>query len=668
MRKKPLILVAFLMMSLCMIPSVTAGYGDESPQSITSFSETLPDDVLFYPDAIINDTVHVADTGTGDYADSQVLDSTYWSTTLASLEEAEFHLLTTIQIEMFSYAFYGHCTVIEGWLKIQNDADAWVILEEIATGGDAWYNGTVSDPDYFKTDNEIHFAILDDITGDGATIECDYLEISYVSYMTLADSDHYAESFADVSDWEGSTWATSDPEGTFTSDGDVGSIEDNDSGVGSDNDGWISNDLSYPDCNYYLEIRYKVNITTSVNPPRIYFFSLDDSAGTLVYIALEKVTSWTTYRCQIADAMTGDPMAIESMILLLLTRAGDSPIKWDIDYLRISPANETGWQHDGSTIVGVSGDAIITTDGDKLTISAVGNTRYADFVFDTTATSFPIDTDYYPFLSWSITAVHDDNADGDVWYARAYDTGSVHLQNVYGYCDETGIFRFNAAQFTALNDFAFMRIYVRIGDNVTFDWMKGYSIANFSYTQSVSCSISDVFYVDSGALIGSKTTDYYQTFNYDPVLSVDTTMYNIVEANVSKAGYPNVVGFNWAATITGIGETWYLVDEKRTALDSSVMTDNRFSIDGLGDWTLYTIAFVDDHTWRGYTTVTVWFEVIAFTGTLGMLLIFGGLFLIPASTLYAVKGGREAMNTDKLFYVLIAFVLGWAFLLGGIFG
>ena len=51
---------------------------------------------------------------------------------------------------------------------------------------------------------------------------------------------------------------------------------------------------------------------------------------------------------------------------------------------------------------------------------------------------------------------------------------------------------------------------------------------------------------------------------------------------------------------------------------------------------------------------------------LNMLLIFLGLFMIPASTLYLVKGGKDEMSMDKLFYGLIAFVIGWALFLGGI--
>ena len=47
-----------------------SAYGDESLESITSFTETLEDDVLFYPDALLNDTIILASDGTGDFGDS----------------------------------------------------------------------------------------------------------------------------------------------------------------------------------------------------------------------------------------------------------------------------------------------------------------------------------------------------------------------------------------------------------------------------------------------------------------------------------------------------------------------------------------------------------------------------------------------------------------------
>lgn len=46
--------------------------------------------------------------------------------------------------------------------------------------------------------------------------------------------------------------------------------------------------------------------------------------------------------------------------------------------------------------------------------------------------------------------------------------------------------------------------------------------------------------------------------------------------------------------------------------------------------------------------------------------IFLGLIMIPASTMYLVRGGRDEMNTDKLFFSLIVFFIGIALVIGGI--
>jgi hypothetical protein len=43
-----------------------------------------------------------------------------------------------------------------------------------------------------------------------------------------------------------------------------------------------------------------------------------------------------------------------------------------------------------------------------------------------------------------------------------------------------------------------------------------------------------------------------------------------------------------------------------------------------------------------------------------------GLVMIPASGLYLVKGGKDEMSGDKVFFFLIAFMIGWALFIGGI--
>ncbi len=75
-----------------------------------------------------------------------------------------------------------------------------------------------------------------------------------------------------------------------------------------------------------------------------------------------------------------------------------------------------------------------------------------------------------------------------------------------------------------------------------------------------------------------------------------------------------------------------------------------------------------DAEWNKVGEAELIFSVPVFEGALNALLIFLGLIMIPVSTLYLVKGGKDEMSTDKLFYVIIVFVMGWALFLGGIYG
>ena len=52
--------------------------------------------------------------------------------------------------------------------------------------------------------------------------------------------------------------------------------------------------------------------------------------------------------------------------------------------------------------------------------------------------------------------------------------------------------------------------------------------------------------------------------------------------------------------------------------------------------------------------------------SISAIYIFAGIIMIPASTIFLVAGGREKLNVDKVFYFLIAFIIGWALVIGGV--
>jgi hypothetical protein len=66
------------------------------------------------------------------------------------------------------------------------------------------------------------------------------------------------------------------------------------------------------------------------------------------------------------------------------------------------------------------------------------------------------------------------------------------------------------------------------------------------------------------------------------------------------------------------------------------------------------------------TTTTTTITMITYTELWGFNTAFVilGLVMVPASGLYLVHGGKDNMSRDKLFFGLVAFFIGWAFIIG----
>jgi len=74
-------------------------------------------------------------------------------------------------------------------------------------------------------------------------------------------------------------------------------------------------------------------------------------------------------------------------------------------------------------------------------------------------------------------------------------------------------------------------------------------------------------------------------------------------------------------------------------------------------------------TWQQASDANFIFDVgwdPAFQFGYDAFFIFLGLIMIPASTMYLVRGGRKEMSTDKLFYALIIFFVGLGLVIGGV--
>ena len=96
---------------------------------------------------------------------------------------------------------------------------------------------------------------------------------------------------------------------------------------------------------------------------------------------------------------------------------------------------------------------------------------------------------------------------------------------------------------------------------------------------------------------------------------------------------------------------------------------------------LSAIKFIDPRTWNNAGTAflymdmpnwylvgiaSLWFYLPIAMTTLNFWFILVGLIMIPVSTLYLVRGGRDELSSDKVFFALVIFFVGLAFFIGGI--
>ena len=70
--------------------------------------------------------------------------------------------------------------------------------------------------------------------------------------------------------------------------------------------------------------------------------------------------------------------------------------------------------------------------------------------------------------------------------------------------------------------------------------------------------------------------------------------------------------------------------------------------------------------WYLIDTAILKFNVAFFMGSLDALMTFLGLIMIPASTLFLAYSSKHDMSSDKVFFFLILFVIGWALFISGI--
>jgi hypothetical protein len=500
-------------------PFLTAADGDESSESITVFSETLDDDVLFYPDAFLNDTVVVASGGNlyagsnpvGDYTNTLQVDADYWVVLDASPGEVNYSVYfatpSSIQIEGIRIALYcvesPTLTHDVQDVMIRKDGGVWEDVGDIPTDTLDWVNVSLYGDDYWNT-SYVEVGLYLTSAASEAQAIWDYAEVTFYQ-MHLADSNHFADGFCDVSDWS----AESGFAGTITTDGDVANItETTDTycrmthtfGSAQDFDG------------HYL--KYRTTATTAES----YRVSL--YGGTNWFYVEGYGTNLGTKKGYISDATGDSGFDASAVTKIVLAITGDGGTL-GIDYLRIGPADAMGFSHDCSTTAGVTdgGGGSSTSDGDELTLTADADGSSFEFAIDTTATAAYLDADYYPMIGLdfndadSADYIKVESYDGAAWATVIANT-TIGTDTLYANCR------------AADADIEKFRISVNPSANPRLKWFKAFGIANFTLMQG-SVATDEVLYVDAGVLKSIKSTGNYIRLQLDYNLGLDSDTYNV---------------------------------------------------------------------------------------------------------------------------------------------
>ena len=603
MRKRIPLLVAFFMVlyigSLISIPTYVSStilaqpnmtkefsesaYLDESSYSIDGFSETLEDDVFYTPDGFYDDTPVTASQGYDDWADCLHEDLVNWSITSASGDEyVSFY--GDYAIEGFSYAIYGFSYTGEGSFYVYDTMiqDMQFLVNITATEG--WFNGT-----YWGTNYEPKNVYL---MGNHSTtyMSIDYIELRF-HYLPLLDYSYsggftnWGDSFTNVSDWN----AIDDP---ISTDGDLGIFT-------------TSNDLTYDryDCNTpsgvfegaYVEYRINPNTTHGTSGKLyIYFMSADDYSGDALQIITHSgwVAGWQTNKVLITASETIESITVYAKAAL--------NTQFQMDYLRISPSDEMGLQHDASTIQGLSSadGGTIETDDDLLTLTADGDGSTFLIVADTTTTASAISTVYYPFFAVNI------NSGSGSWTLEQYD-GSAYATLQSSTAISTGIKRFNMR--TLDTYVAWWRITLTANAVLVSDWAKAHSIANFTVTQS-AVGTNEYAYVTGGELHFNLDGDSdYILLTHDPTISVDSATYNRWILDIDNVGTGTSHTDDYGIDFYVGAWQGYTYDLTNSTMPTGTTT--AFRIISYDAYSLQSIIFWDAHQWHTIDTVTLYFDL-----------------------------------------------------------
>ena len=651
-RSNQILSIVFLLVLLgSSIFAVSATEYSVSEQSITWFDETLLDDVRYYPDGdLVSETI-VASAGSstgehpvGSYVSTQAVGGDIYSNddysdphvTAVYLNFTTPYVSGSITVSFYATYLYQDTTADVNEIGVWDGA-SWddfgdISNDQFSPYDETWVNFTITSNYIIDETISIRGYLEND---DNIFIKVDYAEVSIISPIVLS-SGAYAESFADESDWIVVSGETP------TSDGDVMSVDH----VGDSATKLIySNAPSLPSAFYYMEYRYRENVTAT-NTLDIVVFAEDDYSGASLRPAgFQSVSiTWKTHRVYFTQAVESIRIGHHSVDACAL----------EFDYLRIFPANESGYQDDCSTVAYTTALRVdVESDGDHIQFqySGGGGTGELSFHTDIGGSNIAaIDTNYYPFIGWNVVNLTDDYYEVYADNTLVYTGTGLGLQHV-------NVKASGEDEYTTITF-----VLHTVTESMALDWVKGYSIANYTVTQGL-CETDDYLFVEDNILYSSGIVGLNEFIRctYDITLSINGSIYNVfnVTTNLDDEGFY----FTWYNAGSNI-ETETTGSVSGTIIGFYIQADAKDGDVGIRSFS--AIKFIDTHKWREVGEAELIFIVPLDETGLDMLLIFLGLFMIPASTLYLVRGGRSGMSMDKLFFGLIAFVIGWALFIGGI--
>lgn len=480
----------------------------------------------------------------------------------------------------------------------------------------------------------------------------------YCDFAFVSLERDFVESFSDVSDWaDGTNFAHADD--TFTTDGDV-ITKNNDWGGGTDYDYIYTNSTSITiNGSYYIEFRIR---STNLDVSFVRIRDANGPAGNIQNIDYSESSDWQTIKAIITLT------SVESVWICGADDDGDS-VQY-VDYIRIGPSNEMGWSHDGSTTEGITSTQSSVSDWDIVNHTATGSSNAFDYFIDSSTTETSIDTSYYPFFEISIDSIVDGNSDGLVYLLRAYASNGTY-SNLYGYGDAIGIFRFNLYGL-GFDDVEKIRVYVKngaLGDSIAIDSMGLYGVANWTITQS-DCGTDDYLYASQGILYSNMDNGSI-ILEYDPpfFLNGSTSWNKTTSSGTSYLSFNHGGWTSYSASATGNlfgGTTTGL----RIKFNSSAnVIDIQYAAIP-PQWWEVTVAnlYFDTPTWNIASIAELYIYVALLVFTIdNYFFVLLGLVLIPVSTLYIVRSGKnEGIDSDKIFFFFLIFFVGWALFLGGL--